>query len=137
MSRQVVGREDKYGDQPVVDTFVLRTFTRIDLNRTPFVGTSPRRGLIEACPLFAAGSGIPSIVSTTARSLNLVVFWLKPILKSALLPPTGMLLVALIGLLVMGRFRRTGRALAIVGVIALALLAMPAVSGFLIHRLDR
>ena len=48
-----------------------------------------------------------------------------------------MLLVALIGLLVMGRFRRTGRALAIAGVVALTLLAMPAVSGFLIHRLDR
>jgi uncharacterized SAM-binding protein YcdF (DUF218 family) len=76
-------------------------------------------------------------VPTTARSLNLLVFWLKPIVKSALLPPAGMLLVALIGLLVMGRFRRTGRALAIVGVVALALLAMPAVSGFLIHRLDR
>ena len=49
-------------------------------------------------------------------------FWLKALLKTALLPPAGPLLLALVGLGLQKRHPRTGRALAYAGVSSLLLL---------------
>ncbi len=55
-------------------------------------------------------------------------FWLRALLKALVLPPTGPLLVAALGLGTLHRFPRFGRALAFFGVISLLLLSIPAVS---------
>jgi uncharacterized SAM-binding protein YcdF (DUF218 family) len=55
-------------------------------------------------------------------------FLLKYLLKAAVLPPTGPLLVALVGLAIWPRRPRTGRALAFVGVGSLLVLSMPVVA---------
>jgi uncharacterized SAM-binding protein YcdF (DUF218 family) len=54
-------------------------------------------------------------------------------LKALVLPPTGPLLVAALGLGTLHRFPRFGRALAFVGVISLLVLSIPAVSLSLRH----
>jgi len=43
-------------------------------------------------------------------------FWLKALAKALVLPPTGPLLLAALGLALLIRFPRTGRALAVGGV---------------------
>ncbi len=55
-------------------------------------------------------------------------FWLRALLKALVLPPTGPLLVAALGLGTLHRFPRFGRALAFLGVISLLFLSVPAVS---------
>ena len=64
------------------------------------------------------------------------VFLLKAIAKSLLLPPTGLLLVALIGLAIIRRHPRAGRTLATVAVATLLALSMPIVAGGLVRLLD-
>ena len=64
------------------------------------------------------------------------VFLLKAIAKSLLLPPTGLLLVALIGLAIIRRHPRTGRALATAAVATLLALSMPIVAGGLVRLID-
>ena len=64
------------------------------------------------------------------------VFLLKAIAKSLLLPPTGLLLVALIGLAIIRRHPRTGRTLATAAVATLLALSMPIVAGGLVRLLD-
>jgi uncharacterized SAM-binding protein YcdF (DUF218 family) len=65
------------------------------------------------------------------------LFWLKYVIKIVALPPVAPLLLALVGLAIAGRHPRAGRRLAFAGVLALWLLATPAVSGFLVRCLDR
>lgn len=64
------------------------------------------------------------------------IFLIKAIAKSLILPPTGLLLLALAGLGIIGRHPRTGRALATLATAALLALSMPIVSGTLIRLLD-
>jgi uncharacterized SAM-binding protein YcdF (DUF218 family) len=61
------------------------------------------------------------------------VFAVKAFLKALLLPPTGLLLLALAGLVVLGRRPRLGRALALAGVLGVLVLSMPIVAAAL-HR---
>ena len=58
-------------------------------------------------------------------------FWLKAVLKAVLLPPTGLLLLVVVGLCVAPRFSRAGRALAWAGVTLLWLLSLPVVATML------
>jgi uncharacterized SAM-binding protein YcdF (DUF218 family) len=58
-------------------------------------------------------------------------YWLKALLKALVLPPTGPLLVAAIGLGVLRRAPRAGRLLAFVGILSLLVLSVPAVSDVL------
>jgi uncharacterized SAM-binding protein YcdF (DUF218 family) len=62
--------------------------------------------------------------------------WVKAVAKSLVLPPTGLLLLALLGLALSRRFPRAGRAMAWSGVVALLALSIPVVSGLLIRTLD-
>lgn len=60
----------------------------------------------------------------------------RKVLAALILPPTGPLLVALVGLALLGRRPRLGRALAWVGVAALLVLSLPAVSHALLRSLE-
>jgi uncharacterized SAM-binding protein YcdF (DUF218 family) len=71
----------------------------------------------------------------TAR-LQVDPIWVKAVLKALLLPPTGQLLLAVLGLGLRPRFPRLGTSLAWVGVVSLLLLAVPALSGLLLRCLD-
>jgi len=62
--------------------------------------------------------------------------WLKAILKALVLPPTGPLLVAGLGIALFRRVPRLGRALAAAGVAALLALSVPAVADFLVGLVD-
>src|SRR5205823_3566289 len=62
--------------------------------------------------------------------------WIKAVLKSLFLPPTGLLLLALVGLSLYPRFPRASRAMAWAGVSLLLLLSIPAVSGVLMRGLE-
>jgi len=60
-------------------------------------------------------------------------YWLKGLLKQIVLPPAGSLLVAAFGLALVRRFPRTGRAVALLGVVSLLLLSMPVISNLLLR----
>jgi uncharacterized SAM-binding protein YcdF (DUF218 family) len=62
--------------------------------------------------------------------------WLKAVLKALVLPPTGPLLVAAVGLGLCLRLPRFGRLLAAAGVASLLALSMPAVADFLGRFVD-
>jgi uncharacterized SAM-binding protein YcdF (DUF218 family) len=62
--------------------------------------------------------------------------WVKAVLKALFLPPTGLILGALLGLLLYRRFPRTGRVMAWGSVLLLFVLSMPAVSGALLRGLE-
>lgn len=62
--------------------------------------------------------------------------WLKALTKALILPPTGLLLLAAIGLALAGRYPRAGRALASGCVAVLLLLSVPAVGDWLSLRVD-
>jgi uncharacterized SAM-binding protein YcdF (DUF218 family) len=64
------------------------------------------------------------------------MLWVKAAFKAVVLPPTGPLLVAIFGLGLARRFPRTGRAMAIAGVVSLLLLSLPIVAIFLLGRLE-
>lgn len=64
------------------------------------------------------------------------VLWLKALIKALILPPTGPLLVAVIGLALIRRHPRTGRALAAAGILGLLILAMPVTGDFLLQFVD-
>jgi uncharacterized SAM-binding protein YcdF (DUF218 family) len=64
------------------------------------------------------------------------LIWLKALLKAFVLPPTGPLLFSALGLGVMIRWPRTGRALALAGISSLLLLSIPAVAVLLQLCLD-
>ncbi len=62
--------------------------------------------------------------------------WLKAVLKTLVLPPTSLLLFALIGLGCMRRAPRAGRALTAAGILGLLVLAMPIVGEVLTWFVD-
>src|SRR5436190_4217319 len=62
--------------------------------------------------------------------------WLKALVKMLVLPPTGMLLLAVVGLAVGWRSPRVGRWLTGAAVAALLALSMPAVAEFLVGLVD-
>ncbi len=62
--------------------------------------------------------------------------WLKAVGKALILPPTGLLLLALLGLSLYPRFPRASRALAWAGVALLLVLSIPVVSGALMRELE-
>jgi drug/metabolite transporter superfamily protein YnfA len=62
--------------------------------------------------------------------------WLKALLKTLVLPPTGPLLVAVFGLVLLRRFPRVGRAFAAAGVIVTLALSIPIVAEFLAGFVD-
>jgi len=59
--------------------------------------------------------------------------WLRSLLKALVLPPTGPLLLAVLGLCMHRRLPRTGRAFAVAGVALLLVLSMPVVAVFLLR----
>ena len=61
--------------------------------------------------------------------------WLKAVAKTLVLPPTGLLLLALAGLTMRRRFPRAGAIAAWTGVLTLLLLSIPVVSGLLVRSL--
>ena len=63
--------------------------------------------------------------------------WLKTLVKAVVLPPTGPLLLALLGLGLLARRPRLGRTLALAGVLILLFLSVPAVGIVLQLCLDR
>jgi uncharacterized SAM-binding protein YcdF (DUF218 family) len=64
------------------------------------------------------------------------VFIARKVLAALVLPPTGPLLLALVGLALLGRRPRLGRALAWVGVGALLVLSLPVVSHALLRSFE-
>jgi uncharacterized SAM-binding protein YcdF (DUF218 family) len=62
--------------------------------------------------------------------------WLKALIKTLVLPPTGLLLVAAVGLGLHARFPRVGRSLAAASVFALLVISMPVVAGYLTQFVD-
>jgi uncharacterized SAM-binding protein YcdF (DUF218 family) len=64
------------------------------------------------------------------------LFIAKKLLAALVLPPTGPLLIALLGLALLTRRPRWGRALAWLGVLALAALSLPVVSHALLRLVD-
>jgi len=62
--------------------------------------------------------------------------WLKAVVKALVLPPTGPLLVAVVGLGLCSRHPRAGRSLAATGVAALLALSLPVVADFLGRIVD-
>jgi uncharacterized SAM-binding protein YcdF (DUF218 family) len=62
--------------------------------------------------------------------------WLKALAKALVLPPTGPLLMAGLGIALLRRVPRLGRLLATGGVATLLVLAMPAVAEFLVGFVD-
>ncbi|HXR56633.1 MAG TPA: YdcF family protein [Casimicrobiaceae bacterium] len=65
------------------------------------------------------------------------LFWIKYAVKLLVLPPFAPLLLALVGLGIAGRHPRAGRRVALAGIVALWVLATPAVADFLVRLLDR
>ncbi|HKE40733.1 MAG TPA: YdcF family protein [Casimicrobiaceae bacterium] len=65
------------------------------------------------------------------------IVWLKALVKTLILPPTGLLLLSAIGLGLRQRFPRVGIAMAWTGVIALLVLSIPFVSVSLVRALDQ
>ena len=63
--------------------------------------------------------------------------WLKIAIKAIVLPPTGLLLVSIVGLGIRRRFPRSGVAMAWAGIALLLALSMPAVAALLARTLDR
>jgi uncharacterized SAM-binding protein YcdF (DUF218 family) len=61
--------------------------------------------------------------------------WVKAVLKALVLPPCGPLLVSLAGLAMIRRRPRTGRSLAVLGVMTLLLLSLPVVAWMLVRAL--
>lgn len=63
-------------------------------------------------------------------------FLLKKFITQLILPPFNLLLLAIVGVLVMRRWPRIGRALVLGPLLLILFLATPAVAGWLIHSLD-
>jgi uncharacterized SAM-binding protein YcdF (DUF218 family) len=62
--------------------------------------------------------------------------WVRGIVKSIVLPPTGLLLLSLVGLGIRKRFPRGGITMAWAGVLLLLILSLPAVAALLVRSLD-
>lgn len=77
---------------------------------------------------------LASALDTTLLPVDPIL--VKAVLKTLVLPPTGQLLLSVLGLTLRPRFPRLGSGLAWAGVLSLLLLAMPAVSEQLLRLLD-
>lgn len=64
------------------------------------------------------------------------MFLLKKILSSIILPPFGLILLALAGLWLSRRRPKTGRTIAVLSLLTLLVLSMPLVSGTLMRTLE-
>lgn len=62
--------------------------------------------------------------------------WVKAVVKTLVLPPTGPLLLAMLGLLLLVRHPRWGRALAAAGVVLLLVLSIPVIANQLLRAID-
>ena len=62
--------------------------------------------------------------------------WLKALIRPLVLPPTGLLLMAALGLTLCSRLPRAGRALAATGVLGVLALSMPVVADYLLDFVD-
>lgn len=62
--------------------------------------------------------------------------WLKAVLKALILPPTGLLILAAVGIACQARFPRIGRALASAGAGVLLLISIPVVAELLTDVVD-
>ena len=67
----------------------------------------------------------------------IVPLWIKAVVKAVVLPPAGPLLIVLLGIFIVRRNPRAGRALAVLGAVTLLLLSIPVVAALLTHALDR
>jgi len=67
----------------------------------------------------------------------MVWFLLRKALTALVLPPTGPLIVAILGLAALRRWPRLGRALASLGILTLLALSLPVVSDVLVRSLDQ
>jgi uncharacterized SAM-binding protein YcdF (DUF218 family) len=63
--------------------------------------------------------------------------FLKSVFRTLLLPPTGLLIVAIVGLLLSRRYRRLGTALLVIGLVSLWLCSMPVVADALQRLTER
>src|SRR6185369_16674338 len=77
----------------------------------------------------------PDIPFNDARMIDFL--WFKAVVKTLVQPPTGPLLLAALGVVLLRRAPRAGRALAAAGVAALLVLSMPVVAEFLVSLVDR
>jgi len=64
------------------------------------------------------------------------VLWLKAVLKALVLPPTGLLLLAALGLGITRRWPRLGRTLTAAGVVLLLMISTPIVADYLTDLVD-
>jgi len=62
--------------------------------------------------------------------------WLKALIRPLVLPPTGLLLLAALGLVLVARHPRAGRALAAAGVVGVLALSIPIVADQLLDLVD-
>ena len=62
--------------------------------------------------------------------------WLKAVIKALVLPPTGLLLVAALGLALRARLPRTGRSLVAAGILGLLVISIPVTADFLTTFVD-
>src|ERR1700741_3859157 len=66
-----------------------------------------------------------------------MLFILKPLARTLILPPAGPLLIAIIGFVLIRRRPRIGKALIVSGVLALWVLATPVFAGALLRLAER
>lgn len=71
------------------------------------------------------------------QSQKMDSLWLKALIKALVLPPTGLLLLAALGLGIQTRFPRVGRTTTTLGVLGLLALSIPIVADSLVRLLDR
>jgi uncharacterized SAM-binding protein YcdF (DUF218 family) len=62
--------------------------------------------------------------------------WLKAIAKALVLPPTGLLLLAVLGLVTRKRFPRSGSTLAAASIVTLLVISMPIVADYMVEVVD-
>ena len=62
---------------------------------------------------------------------------IRSLVKALVLPPAGPLLVTFVGIAMLGRHPRRGRAIALTGLLLLLLLSMPGIAALLVRGLDR
>jgi uncharacterized SAM-binding protein YcdF (DUF218 family) len=76
-------------------------------------------------------------LSPSRASLATMLILLKSIVRNLILPPSGPLLIAILGLLLAVRRRTLGMTLVVVGVVCLWLLSTPVVGDLLSHMVER
>ena len=67
----------------------------------------------------------------------MIPVWIRSLVKSLVLPPAGPLLIAFVGMALLPRYPRRGRAVTLTGLVLLLLLAMPGIAALLVRGLDQ